>query len=54
MTDEQDFFAPAPVQPTLYQEGVCGPGWVEGMPLPAAEPLYEPSPALRGEPAARS
>lgn len=44
MTDEADFFAPREEQRNLYQEGVCVPGWIEGMPLPAAEPLYAPAP----------
>jgi hypothetical protein len=41
--DELDFFAPAEVQRTLFQEDVCRPGWVEGMPLPAAPSLYTPN-----------
>ena len=42
LRDSADFFAPPEEQRTLYQEGACKPGWVEGMPLPAAKPLYEP------------
>lgn len=39
----EDFFAPPEEQRTLFQEDVCRPGWVEGLPLPAAEPLYTPN-----------
>jgi hypothetical protein len=46
---ELEFFAPPVEQRNLFQEGVCRPGWVEGMPLPAAKPLYEPQARICGE-----
>ena len=45
MTKDSDFFAPPLEQPTLYCENVCGPGWVQSLPLPAAAPLYTPNEA---------
>jgi hypothetical protein len=45
MNDDRDYFAPQPVQPTIYCQDVCRPGWVQPIPEPAAAPLYTPAPA---------
>ena len=42
MNDEQAFFAPQPIQRTLYQEDVCKPGWIPPIDEPPAAPLYVP------------
>lgn len=38
-------FAVREEQRTFYQENVVKPGWIEGMPLPPADPLYVPNAA---------
>jgi hypothetical protein len=39
----REYFAPAAEQRTLFQEGVCRPGWVQPLPEAPAAPLYTPN-----------
>lgn len=43
MNDDRDYFAPRPVQPTIFGHDVCRPGWVQPLPELAAPPLYTPN-----------